>query len=187
MTCELVGRCVAVLAEDLFEDVELLYPYYRLLEGGAAVSLVGSGRAATFHGKHGVPITPDVTADETDVGSFDAVVIPGGFSPDFMRRSSGMVGLVRDLGSQGKPVAAICHGPSMLVSAGLVDGRNVTSFFSIKDDLVAAGANYVDQDVVVDGNLITSRTPADLPAFMARVVAEVAAAPGRPASTPAAS
>ncbi|MFZ0217459.1 MAG: type 1 glutamine amidotransferase domain-containing protein [Candidatus Dormiibacterota bacterium] len=167
---ELEGRRVAVLAEDLYEDPELWYPYYRLQEAGAEVRIVGSGRKDVFESKHGYPVKADLAAKDARVEDFDAVVIPGGYSPDHMRRSPEMVAFVRDAGAAGKPVAAICHAPWMLVSAGLLRGRRATGFFSIKDDMVAAGADYVDEPVVVDRNIITSRRPADLPVFLRAII-----------------
>lgn len=175
MAKELAGARVAILAEDLYEEVELWYPYYRLKEAGATVTIIGTGRAATFNGKHGLPVTVDRSIDDVSPDDFDAVVIPGGFAPDLMRRKPSMVELVRALGASGKPVSAICHGASMLISARLVRGRNLTCFFSIKDDIVEAGGNFIDAEVVRDGNVITSRVPADLPAFMPEVIATIAA------------
>jgi protease I len=171
---ELEGRNVAILAEDLYEDPELWYPYYRLKEAGADVKLVGSGRAEKFHSKHGYPVTPDLNADQARVADFDAVVIPGGYSPDLMRRNPNMVAFVKDMDAAGKPVAAICHAGWMLVSAGILKGRQATGFKSIKDDMVAAGADYRDEAVVVDGNLITSRFPADLPQFCRAIIEQLA-------------
>lgn len=167
---EMAGKRIAILAEDLYEDVELWYPYYRLLEAGADVKIVGSGRAESFKSKHGLPATPDLSIDKTSAAEFDGVVIPGGYSPDLMRRKPAMVDFVREMDKAGKPVAAICHAGWMLISAGIVKGRQATCFFSIKDDMVAAGARYVDEPVVVDGNLITSRRPADLPAFLPAII-----------------
>jgi protease I len=163
---EIDGASVALLAEDLYEEMELWYPFYRLQEAGATVTIVGTGRAASFSGKHGVAVNPDKRIDDVRADEFDAVVIPGGYAPDLMRRSEAMVNFVREMADAGKPVAAICHAGWMLVSAGILDGRRATSFSSIKDDIGAAGAEYLDEPVVVDGNLITSRKPADLPAFM---------------------
>jgi protease I len=170
MSQEMAGKMVAILAEELYEDLELWYPYYRLLEAGATVKIVGSGRADSFKSKHGYPVTPDLSIDNTNAGEFDAVVIPGGYSPDHMRRKPAMVDFVREMDKAGKPVAAICHAPWMLISAGIIKGRRATCFFSIKDDVVAAGARYADEPVVVDGNLITSRSPKDLPQFMTAII-----------------
>jgi len=161
---ELKGKRVAVLAEDLYEDLELWYPVYRFQEAGAHVTIVGGG-ASGYSSKHGYPVTPDETAGKVNADDFDAVVIPGGYAPDRMRRHKAMVDLVHDVFARGKVVAAICHGGWMLVSAGVLRGRKATCFFAIKDDLVNAGARYEDREVVRDGNLVTSRKPEDLPAF----------------------
>ena len=123
MSAELAGKRVAILAEELYEDPELWYPYYRLLEAGAEVKIVGSGRAETFKSKHGYPVTPDLSIDKTLPENFDAVIIPGGYSPDHMRRDGGMVKLVRDAAARKIPMAAICHGPWMLCSTDVLRGR----------------------------------------------------------------
>ncbi len=167
---ELQGKKVAILIEEMFNTHEFWYPYYRLKEAGAEVVVVGTGSAAVYHGKPGTDATPDVNADQVSAADFDGVVIPGGYAPDLMRRSPQMVQFVKDLFDAGKPVSAICHAGWMLASAGVLRGKTMTSFFAIKDDMVNAGAEWVDQEVVVDGNLITSRRPDDLPAFMKAVI-----------------
>lgn len=172
----LQGRRVAILAENLYQEMELWVPYYRLKEEGADVNVVGAGGAKQYSSKHGYPVTVGLAAEQVSAVEFDAVVIPGGYAPDMMRRSTAMVSLVREAFTQGKVVAAICHAGWMLCSAGILKGKNATSFFSIKDDMVHAGAHWVDQEVVVDGNLITSRTPDDLPAFCRAIVAALAKA-----------
>ena len=136
--------------------------------------MVGSGGAKSYASKHGYPVSVDVHAEQANAVEYDAVVIPGGFAPDLMRRSPAMVKLVRDAFGEGKVVAAICHAGWMPVSAGILKGKRATSFFSIKDDMVNAGATWVDQEVVVDGNLITSRKPDDLPAFCREIVKALA-------------
>jgi len=161
---ELKGKRVAVLAENLYEDLELWYPVLRFREAGAEVSIVGAG-AHTYSSKHGYEAHADRNADRVGANDFDAVIIPGGYAPDRMRIHKPMVDLVRDTFQQGKVVAAICHGGWMLVSANILRGKKVTGYIAIKDDLVNAGAAYEDSEVVRDGNLITSRKPADLPAF----------------------
>jgi protease I len=171
---QLAGKRVAILAENLYQEMELWVPYYRLREEGAEVQIVGTGSARSYTSKHGYPVTVDVNADQASGVEYDAVVIPGGFAPDLMRRSPAMVKLVRDAFAAGKVVAAICHAGWMPVSAGILRGKRATSFFSIKDDLVNAGATWVDQEVVVDGNLITSRKPDDLPAFCREIVRALA-------------
>lgn len=167
----LKGKRVAILAEDLYEDLELWYPLLRLKEEGAEAVVLGPGNTREYHSKHGYPVTIDQAIQEADVEQFDAVVIPGGYAPDRMRRYPAMVNFVREMAHHGKIVAAICHGGWMLASAEVVAGKNLTCFFAIKDDLVHAGANYRDREVVVDGNLITSRQPADLPAFLDAIIA----------------
>ncbi len=161
----------AVLVADLYEDTELLYPYYRLQEAGHDVEVIGARADTVYEGKKGTSMKSTMAASDADPETFDAVVIPGGYSPDHMRRSAPMVDFVREMGESGKPVAAICHAPWMLASAGLLEGRKATSFHSIKDDVVHAGAEWVDDDAVRDGNIITSRHPGDLPAFMRTLLA----------------
>src|SRR2546428_9949259 len=170
---DLAGMRVAILAETLYEDLELWYPYYRLREAGADVFIVGSGSAETYQSKHGYPVTVDAEADTVTASQFDAVIIPGGYSPDHMRRHPGMVKLVREAHEQGKVVAAICHAGWMLASANVLRGRTATGFRSIKDDMVNAGAQWLDREVVRDDNLITSRTPADLPAFTRTIISRL--------------
>ena len=167
----LKGKRVAILAEDYYEELELWYPLLRLREEGAEVTIVGTGSAKTYTGKHGYPVTVDAAADEVSAEDFDAVVIPGGYAPDRLRRYQSVLNLVRGAFEKGKVVAAICHAGWVLVSAGIVKGRRVTGFYAIKDDLVNAGATYLDQEVVVDDNLITSRVPNDLPAFCRAIIA----------------
>lgn len=161
----------AVLVADLYEDTELLYPYYRLQEAGHDVEVIGARSDTVYEGKKGTSMKSTMAASDADASDFDAVVIPGGYSPDHMRRSVPMVDFVREMGESGKPVAAICHAPWMLASAELLEGRKATSFHSIKDDVVHAGAEWVDDDAVRDGNIITSRHPGDLPAFMRTLLA----------------
>jgi protease I len=171
---KLTGKRIAILAENMYQEMELWVPFYRFKEEGAEVKVIGASGAKSYTSKLGYPVTVDVQADQVKAVEFDAVVVPGGYAPDMMRRHPAMVALVRDAAQQGKVVAAICHAGWMLVSAGVLKGRKATSFFSIKDDLIAAGANWVDEEVVVDGNLITSRKPDDLPAFCRTIVAALA-------------
>lgn len=161
---------VAVLVEDHYEDMELHYPYLRLKEEGFQVDLIGSEKGMEYKSKHGYPMKSDYSSQQINAGDYDAVVIPGGYSPDMMRRCKATVDFVREMNAQGKLIAAICHGPWMLASACKLNGKTVTSFFSIKDDLINAGATYVDREVVVSENLITSRSPQDLPAFMKAII-----------------
>ena len=170
MDSPLQGRRVAILAENMYEDMELWYPLMRLKEAGADVTVVGPTAGASYKSKHGLEVKAAISAEGADGGSFDAVVIPGGFAPDYMRRSESMVKFVRDASVNGKVVAAICHAGSMLVSAKVLKGKTVTCYKSIKDDVINAGGNYVDKEVVRDGNLITSRVPDDLPAFCREII-----------------
>ena len=167
---ELKGKKILILVETFYNEFEFWYPYYRLKEAGAQVTVVGSGSADTYHSKSGLPARVDTTADKVAAADYDGVVIPGGYAPDHMRRYPAMVSLVKGFADAGKLVAAICHAGWMLVSADIIRGRTVTSYFSIKDDLVNAGGNWVDKEVVVDGHLVTSRTPDDLPAFMRAII-----------------
>ncbi len=167
---ELKGKKIIVLVEEMFNVFEFWYPYYRLKEAGAEVVVVGSGSADEYTGKPGTKVKADVSADQISVAEFDGIIIPGGYAPDLMRRYPSMVQLVKDLFQAQKVVGAICHAGWMLASAKIIKDRTITSFFAIKDDLIHAGANWVDQEVVVDGNLITSRKPDDLPAFMRAII-----------------
>ncbi len=169
----LENKKIAILAENFYEDMELWYPLLRFRGAGAEVLVVGSGSAKTHTSKHGYPVEVDRFASEVLASEFDAVVIPGGYAPDHMRRYPDMVNLVREAYEQGKIVAAICHGPWMLASAHILKDKTVTSFFAIQDDLVHAGAKYVDEEVCVDGNIITSRKPDDLPAFCNAIISSL--------------
>jgi protease I len=163
-------RDVAILVEDDYEDMELWYPYYRLKEAGWNPVIVGPGTKESYRSKHGYEAKVDRDALRADARSFHALIIPGGFAPDRLRRNHVVTELVKKVFDSGKVVAAICHGPSVLISANVLRGRKVTCFSSIRDDVINAGAMYFDEEVVVDGNLITSRTPADLPVFMREVL-----------------
>jgi len=164
------GKRVAVLVEDLYQDLEVWYPILRLREADVEVVAVGTGRAKSYKGKYGYPIEEDRSAGEISADELDGIVIPGGFAPDLLRRHDSVLKLVKDCFDQGKVVAAICHAAWVLVSAQICKGRTATCFSAIKDDLVNAGANYVDREVVLDGNLITSRKPEDLPAFCVAIL-----------------
>ncbi len=162
---ELTGKKIAILVDNLYQEMEVWYPLYRLREAGALVVTVGATAGQTYTSKLGYPVKSDQAYTEVSAADFDGVVVPGGFAPDHIRRHPEAIQLVRDLNKQGKLVAAICHGPWVLCSAGVLKGRRATSFFAIKDDVVNAGAKWEDSEVVVDDNLVTARKPEDLPAF----------------------
>jgi protease I len=167
---ELNGKRVAVLAEDYYENLELWYPVLRLREAGAHVTIVGPKAGEAYKSKEGFPATADLSMEEARAGEFDAVIVPGGFAPDRMRRHQAMLRLVRETFQAGKVVASICHAAWVPISAGIVKGKTMTCVSAVKDDVINAGANYVDKEVVVDGNLISSRTPPDLPAFCREII-----------------
>jgi len=160
------AKTVGVLAEHDYQTLEVWYPLYRLREAGHNPIVIGTGSAPVYKSKNDYPVTVDRAADAVSVSELDAIVIPGGWAPDHLRRYPAVINLVRQVFTTGKPVAAICHAGWVLVSAGICRGKRATSFVAIKDDLIAAGTDWVDEECVVDGNLITSRTPDDLPAFM---------------------
>ncbi len=166
----LKDKKIVLFVEELYNDREFWYPFYRLKEEGAEVCVVGPESGALYHGKDGIPAKADKGMNDIKVQNFDGLVIPGGYAPDHMRRHQAMVKIVQEFHEAGKTVAAICHAGWMLASADIIRGRKVTAFFAIKDDLVHAGADFVDEEVVVDGNLITSRMPDDLPAFMRETI-----------------
>lgn len=155
---------MGILVEDLYQELELWYPLLRFREAGLKVVVVGPERKE-YVSKLGYPVLADTTMGEVRGEDFDALIIPGGYAPDRMRRFGEMVNLVRETHRAGRIVAAICHGGWMLASADIVRDRTLTCYYAIRDDLVNAGAHYVDQEVVRDGNIITSRKPEDLPAF----------------------
>jgi protease I len=167
----LAGKRVAILAEEDFEDSELVEPLRAMRDAGAKVVIVGSGTKQIYKGKRGsATIRVDVTADKVKAEDFDAIIVPGGYAPDKMRLHQSMIHLVREAHDLGKVIAAVCHGPQLLISAGIVRGRRVTSWPSVTVDLQNAGANWVDEPVVQDGNLITSRKPGDLPRFNKAII-----------------
>lgn len=157
-------KAVVLIADD-YQDLEVWYPLLRLREAGWSVVTAGVESKKQYRGKNGYPITVDTHVEEVRAGDYDCVVIPGGWAPDFIRRSQTAVQLVADMNRQKKIIAAICHAGWVLASADVVRGRRCTSFFAIKDDVVNAGGKWEDAETVVDGNLVTARKPEDLPAF----------------------
>ena len=164
------AKRMAILVEDLYQILEIWYPLFRLKEEGVTVQLIGTGSKETYGSKEGYPCKVDTSIDKVKAGDFDGVIIPGGYAPDILRRYDKVVNFVKRLYIDGRVVAAICHGGWLLVSAGILKGHKATCFFAIKDDLTAAGAKYVDREVVVDGNLVTSRKPEDLPRFVEEII-----------------
>ncbi|MGD8502234.1 MAG: type 1 glutamine amidotransferase domain-containing protein [Syntrophobacterales bacterium] len=167
---KLEGKKIIVLVEDLYQELEVWYPLLRMKEEGAEVTTVGTEAGVTYKSKTGYPVVSDAASVDIRVEDYDGIIIPGGYAPDLMRRHSATVKLVREASKHGKVVAAICHAGWMLTSADIVKGRRVTGFFAIRDDLVHAGAEYEDAEVVVDDRLITSRKPDDLPAFCREII-----------------
>ena len=167
----LSGKRVLLLVEDGYEDLEFWYPKIRLAEEGAEVVVAGMSKTKTYGSKHGYPAKPDVRVEDIDPKDFDAVVIPGGVRcPDLLRRHEKVLNLVKAMNDRGKIVAAICHAAWVPISAGIVKGKRMTCYFSVKDDVKNAGAYYVDSPVVKDANLITSRHPGDLPRFCSAII-----------------
>jgi len=163
------NKTILFFAGPLYEDLELWYPKIRLEEEGARTVVAGTGEK-TYQGKRGYPLTVDTDVDQLQAGDFDGLVIPGGYAPDIMRRSQKLLQLTREIFQAGKPVAFICHAGWVPISAGIVRGKRGTSVGAIKDDLVNAGMLWEDSPVVVDGNLISSRTPADLGEFCKAII-----------------
>lgn len=160
----LAGKTILFFAANWYEDLELWYPKIRLEEEGATTVVAGLGERS-YQGKRGYPLTPDTDVDRVSAADFDGLVIPGGYAPDILRRSRRVLDLTKAIHDAGKPVAFICHAGWVPISAGIVRGKRGTSVGAIRDDLVNAGMQWEDSPVVVDGNLISSRTPADLPQF----------------------
>lgn len=166
---KLTGKKIALFVEKFYDEREFWYPYYRMQEEGAEVTVIGPDKAE-YTSKCGMSAHSDVSINSVTVDRFDALIIPGGYAPDHMRRSTAMVDFVKAMHDQDKVIATICHGGWMLASAGILGGKRATSFFAIRDDIVNAGAEWIDSEVIVDGTIITSRTPADLPALCKAII-----------------
>ncbi len=160
----------AVLVEDHYQVLEVWYPYYRLKEEGAAVTLVAPKAGADYPSKLGYPCKSDASAADVHAEAFDAIVVPGGWCPDYMRRDENMIRFIQEAAKANIVLAAICHGGWMLCCTDALQGRRATSFMGIRYDMINAGANWVDEECVVDGNLITARKPDDLPVFCAAII-----------------
>lgn len=163
----------AILVEDQYQVLEVWYPYFRLREEGIETVLLGTAAKKEYRSKEGYPAPEELSIKKAKTSDFIGVVIPGGYAPDILRRYPEVNQFVRDLYRKGKVVASICHGGWVLVSAGILKGKKATSFSAIKDDLINAGAAFLDREVVVDGNLITSRNPYDLPAFCREIIKRI--------------
>ena len=160
---------ILILSADNFEDSELLVPYLRFLEEGFAVDIASIGKG-TITGKHGYEVKVNKTLDEVEPGEYDMLLLPGGKAPQAVRKQQAALDIAKHFFAANKPVAAICHGPQTLITAGLLKGKHVTCYKSVAPEMKVAGALYEDKEVVVDGNLVTSRHPSDIPAFMREIM-----------------
>jgi protease I len=163
---------VLIISADNFEDSELLVPYYRMLEEGHDVD-IASLKKGKIRGKKGYEIEANMTIDEVDPRNYGLLILPGGKAPEKIRQEKKALEIVRDFNDRNKPVAAICHGPQILISAGVMKGRHSTCYRSVAAEMKDAGADYDDKEVIVDGNLITSRVPSDIPAFIREIVKKI--------------
>lgn len=169
---------VLMISADNFEDLELFVPYYRFKEEGIDVDVV-SMKKGKIKGKHGYEMEVNRTLDEVDPGEYDILVLPGGKAPETVRKQPRAVEIARAFFEKNKPVSAICHGPQTLITAGLLKGRRATCYKTVAPEMLEAGALYEDRDVVVDGNLVTSRQPSDIPAFLRETMKKLSARAAR--------
>ncbi len=161
----MAGKKIAIMVDDMYQVLEVWYPYYRIKEAGYQVHLVAAEASKEYYSKEGYPCISQISAKDANANDYDCMIVPGGFAPDFMRRSPDVIKFANDMVNANKVIAAICHGGWLLCSTKIYKGKKATCFMAIKDDITNAGAQYVDQECVVDGNLVTSRKPDDLPAF----------------------
>jgi protease I len=168
------AKKIAIMVDEMYQVLEVWYPYYRFCEAGFDVNLVAAQAKKEYHSKEGYPCISDIAAAQANAGDYDCMLVPGGFAPDFMRRSDDVIKFANDMADSDKVVAAICHGGWLLCSTKIFKGKKATCFMAIKDDIKNAGAEYLDDECVVDGNLITSRKPDDLPAFCTAVLKALA-------------
>jgi protease I len=170
MKPKLTGKKILMFVDDIYEDLELWYPKIRMIEEGAQVIVAGSYKMKVYSGKHGYPCKSDASFDEIDTNEFDALIIPGGFAPDRLRREKRVLEITRNIFGSGKLIAHICHAGWIPISAGIMKGYKCTSTPGIKDDLINAGAEWVNEPVVIDRNMISSRNPNDLPEFSRAII-----------------
>jgi len=168
------GKRIAIMLDQDYQELEVWYPYYRFIEAGANVTLVAAEAGKTYPSKLGYPCVSNAAAAEVHGKDFDAVIVPGGWCPDFMRRHETMIRFIQQCAEADIILAAICHGGWMLCCTDALQGRRATSFMAIKHDMINAGADWVDEQCVVDGKVITARKPDDLPAFCKAVIAALA-------------
>ena len=161
---------IAIMVDQMYQVLEVWYPYYRLCEEGLQVDFVAAEPKKEYLSKEGYPCLSTVSAGQVAAADYDCMIVPGGFAPDFMRRSNDVINFANDMVNTGKIIAAICHGGWLLCSTNVYKGKKATCFMAIKDDIINAGAQYVDAECVVDGNLISSRKPDDLPAFCTAIL-----------------
>jgi protease I len=167
---KMTAKKIAIMVDEMYQVLEVWYPYYRLREGGFEVDFVAAEAKKEYHSKEGYPCVSNVAAGKARAGDYDCMIVPGGFASDYMRRCDDVIKFANDMVNAGKVIAAICHGGWLLCSTKVYKGRKATCFMAIKDDIKNAGAKYVDAECVVDGNLITSRKPDDLPAFCTAIL-----------------
>jgi protease I len=165
---------IAIMVDEMYQVLEVWYPYYRLKEAGLKVDFVAAEAKKEYHSKEGYPCVSDVAAGQAGAADYDCMIVPGGFAPDFMRRSEDVIEFANDMVNAGKVISAICHGGWLLCSTNIYKGKKATCFMAIRDDIKNAGAEYVDAECVVDENLITSRKPDDLPAFCTAILKALA-------------
>ncbi|UJW57981.1 type 1 glutamine amidotransferase [Bacillus sp. A116_S68] len=163
MTLE--GKKILTVVEDEFEDSELIYPHYRLQEEGMIAHIAGKEAGKSYYGKHGVPVKTDYSFDQINIEEYEALLVPGGWAPDKLRRYDEVLKMVQFMNDQQKVIGQICHAGWVLISANILEGKNVTSTPGIKDDMVNAGAIWHNEEVIIDGHLVSSRRPPDLPAY----------------------
>ena len=168
------GKKIAIMVDEMYQVLEVWYPYYRFREAGLEVKLVATEANTTYPSKEGYPCVSEVAAGQARAEDYDCMLVPGGFAQDFMRRSAEVIKFANEMVNAGKIIAAICHGGWLLCSTQAYKGKTATCFKAIKDDIINAGADYVDAECMVDGNLITSRKPDDLPAFCTAILSALA-------------